>query len=226
MEQNYQCKFCGSKFHREKTLITHMCVKKRRDADLNSTGSRLGFRAFQRFYELTIKSKDKKSTQDFIVSPFYTEFVKFGNYLAILKPIHSDQYIDFLIKNSVKLKDWIKDDIYYLYIDDLLKKEPAESATERTILEIVNWCEKNNEEFSEFFNKISPNEAAHLIKIGKISPWVLYLSSSAENLINNFNEDHSKMIGQIIDPGFWMKKFKNNNEDVEYIRTLLEKAAL
>jgi hypothetical protein len=44
--------------------------------------------------------------------------------------------------------------------------------------------------------------------------------------MNRFNEDHAKMIRLVIDAGFWMKKFKKDKEDVEYIRTLLEQAGL
>jgi hypothetical protein len=61
---------------------------------------------------------------------------------------------------------------------------------------------------------------------GKISPWVLYLAATGENLMARFNDDHAKMIGGVIEPGFWMKKFKKSDEDVEYIRTVLEQAGL
>jgi len=226
MRQDFECKFCGTKFHRETTLTTHMCVKKRRHADINTAGSRFGFRAFQRFYELTVKAKKPKTQEEFINSQYYIDFVKFGNHIALLKPVHPDKFIDFVIMNSVKLKDWTKDAVYDIYIVDLIKKEPANSAAERTITEILDWCTANNVEFKDFFLKISANEAAYMIKTGKISPWILYLSSKGEILMDKFNEDHANMIGEIIDPGIWMKKFKNAEDDVDYIKNLLEQAGL
>ncbi len=226
MKQDFDCKFCGTKFHKETTLATHMCVKKQRHADINTAGSRFGFRAFQRFYELTIKSKKLKSQEDFINSSYYIEFVKFGNHLALLKPVHPDKFIDFVIMNSVKLKDWTKDFVYDIYIDDMVKKEPANSAAERTIVEILDWCTANNVDFKDFFLTVSANEAAYMIRTGKISPWVLYLCSTGEVLMSKFSEDHSKVIGTIIDPGVWMKKFKKNEDDVDYIKLLLEQAGI
>jgi hypothetical protein len=226
MEQNFECKFCKTKFHKESTLQTHMCVKKQRHLDINTAGSRLGFRTFQRFYELTVKSKKVKTTEDFINSQYYIEFVKFGNHLALLKPVHIEKYIDFVIMNGVKLKDWTKDFVYETYIEELVKKEPAESATDRTITNIMEWSEKNGVPFNEFFKQVSANEAAYLIKTGKISPWVLYLSATGEELLNRFNQDHSNMIGAMIEPGVWMKKFKKYDDDVDYIRNLLEQAGL
>lgn len=226
MEQNYECKFCKTKFHKETTLISHMCVKKQRHTDINSAGSRFGFMAFKRFYEISANSKKPKTHQDFIDSPYYIDFAKFGNHLALLRPVYIDQFIDFVIKNSVKLKDWTKDFVYDMYIDDLIKREPALSATDRSITEIMNWCEKNTVAFDQFFITISANEAAYMIRTGKISPWVLYLCATGGTLMDKFNEDHSKIIGVIIDPGFWMKKFKKQDDDVEYIKSLLGQAGL
>lgn len=226
MQQIHVCKFCGSKFHKETTLSAHMCVKKRRHMDINSTGSRLGFRTFQRFYEKNTKSKNLKTVDDFINSPYYIDFVKFGNHLALLKPVYTEKFIDFVITEGVKLKDWTRDFVYDTYIENLIKSEPAVSATERTIEEIMQWCEANNAVFDSFFETINANEAAHLIRTGKISPWVLYLSETGGKLLNRFSEDHSKMIGSIIDPSFWSKKFRKCDDDVDYIKSILEQGKL
>jgi hypothetical protein len=91
---------------------------------------------------------------------------------------------------------------------------------------MMDWCDKNSAEFANFFSAVSANECAHLIQTGRISPWVLYLSASGDNIMSRFTEDHSKMIGNIIEPGVWMKKFKKTPDDVEYIRNLLDQVGL
>ena len=226
MKQDYECKFCGKKFHKESTLTTHICVKKRRHADIDTPASRFGLRTFQKFYEISMNSKKPKTAQEFIDSSYYIDFAKFGNHVATLKPVYPEKFIEFVIKNGIDLKNWTKDSTYEVYIENLIKTEPAESATERTITNIVEWCNKNNIPFKDFFFSISTNEGAYLIKTGKISPWVLYLASSGEQLMARFSEEHGKMIGIMIDPGIWMRKFKKSDEDVEYIRNLLEQAGL
>jgi hypothetical protein len=203
-----------------------MCVKKRRHMEIDTAGSRLGFRTFQRFFERTTRSKTLKSTEEFINSPYYTEFVKFGHHLAALKPVHADKYIDFVIMAGLKLKDWTKDEVYDLYIIDLLKKEPAVGAVERSISEMADWATTNGTEFINFFKDVNSNEAAYMIKTGRISPWVLYLAASGDALMTRFNEDHAKIIGEIIDPGFWSKKFRNNEDDVDFIRNILDQSGL
>jgi hypothetical protein len=224
--QAFECKYCGTKFHKESTLSTHMCVKKRRHMEIESPASRFGFRAFQRFYDLTTTSKKPKTTQEFIDSPYYIDFVKFGNHLANLKPIYPDKFIDSVVLGGIKLKDWTNDIVYYMYVDDLIKKEPATAAIERTIAEIVDWSTANNTEFNEFFSQISANEAAHLIQAGKISPWALYLCETGGNLMDRFTADHSRIIGGIIEPSYWMRKFKKEADEVEFIRSILDQSGL
>lgn len=226
MEQQYECKFCKHKFHKEQTLITHMCVKKRRHMDAGLAGPRFGFLAYQKFYNIAMGAKKPKTMDDFINSPYYIDFAKFGNHLAMLKPVHMEQYIEFVIKNGVDLKDWTKDHVYEIYINDLVKKEPAESAADRSVTEIAEWCDKNKVPFNEFFKKVTANEAAYMIKTGRISPWVLYLSDTGDELMQKFTEDHNKMIGAIIDPAFWKRKFLKNEDDMKYITEVMRAACL
>jgi hypothetical protein len=203
-----------------------MCVKKQRHLDVDTQGSRFALRAFQRFYALTMNSKKPKSVEEFINSPYYTDFAKFGNHLSNLKPLHIEKFIDYVIMHGIKLKDWTKDEIYYLYIENIIKTEPADSAVERTIKEMSDWSLNNKTEFKDFFYAISANEASHLVRTGRLSPWVLYLSESGGNLLSSFTEDHAKMIGGVINAAHWMKRFKKESDDVVYIRTILEQAGL
>ena len=102
LKKSLKCKYCEKSFSTEKTLIAHMCVKKQRFKDKDTPGARLGFRAFQRFYELSVRSKTPKTELDFIKSQYYTSFVKFGRHLIALDPIASEEYLDFLIKNAIE----------------------------------------------------------------------------------------------------------------------------
>lgn len=226
MEQKFECKFCGTKFHREGTLFTHMCVKKQRTLDINTAGFKFGFRTFQRYYSLVMKAKKPKTHDDFIDSQFYINFVKFGNHIDMLRPVHIDHYIDFVILSGLKIDKWTTDPVYDLYIENLIKTEPAQSAVERTISYLIDWCEKNEVKFVDSFDGMSANEAAHLIKTGRISPWVLYLSSSGGDLMNRFSDDHAKMVASIIDPGFWMRKFKKADDDVTDMKSMLQLAGI
>lgn len=226
MKQLYVCEYCKKAYHKEQTLQTHMCVRKQRLNDINTTSSRIGFAAFLKFYEYNYRGGKPRTRDDFIDSQYYIDFVRFGNYLAVLNPVHMDRFIETVIKNGLSLKDWTNEKVYDAYIEDLVKREPADAAVSRSITEMMEWSEENGIAFTDYFTGVNPNDAARSIKVGKLSPWILYLAVSGDNLTSRFNEDHSKMIGKIIDPGFWMQKFKKNPDDVSYIGDILKQAGL
>lgn len=226
LNRDNMCKFCKKGFSSEKTLSSHMCVKKRRFTDKDTPGARLGFRVFQRFYELTTQSKKPKAVMDFIDSTYYNDFVKFGRNLVEINPLAPDQFIDFVIKNGIKLKSWTAPYVYETFLSEYIKKEPAEKAVERTIVEMDAWATMHDTEFKYFFRDVSEVEATYLIKSGKISPWILYLADSSELLLSRLNEEQGAIISTAIDPTTWHKIFQRKIDDVKFVKDVISKAGL
>jgi hypothetical protein len=220
------CKFCDKSFKSEKTLSSHMCPRKRRWAEKENLSSRLGFRVFQRFYEITANSVNAKSFDEFIRSQYYTDFVKFGRYLGHRDAVDTERFIDFVIKNGVKLRDWRKPYVYETFLHELMNKEPVERALERTFLSLEEWAKENNTTFNKFFEEVTTNEATHIIQSGRISPWVLYLSESAGELLGRMSSEQGDMIQSIINPAIWKGRFHNRPDDVEFVINVLGKAGL
>lgn len=222
--RTHKCKFCKKAFSSEKTLASHMCLKKKRWADKDTIGARLGFRVFQRFYEITTNSKKPKSQMDFLESKYYLAFVKFGRYLVELDPINPENFITFVIEHGVKLKDWTKAYVYDMYLEQLIGREPVEKALERTILTMEQWAKENNDTYDNFFMAVNTNEATFMIRNGKISPWVLYLSDSADKLLTRMNEEQGRIISEVIDSKKWHIKFMTRKEDLNFVKSILKEA--
>ena len=220
--KDFICKYCSKSFSTEKTLLKHMFVKKKRHAEKDTIGAKLGFRVFQRFYELTTASKTPKSQDQFIDSSYYTSFVKFGRYLVELDPIYIDRFIDFVIKNGVKLNDWHKEYVYLAFLEDIFKKEAVESAIERTVLEMQSWAESNNKQLGEYFKCVTTPEATFKIRAGRISPWVIYLSESGGELLSRMSSEQEVLIRSFIDPNAWRVIFMKQPADVEFVEKLLK----
>jgi hypothetical protein len=203
-----------------------MCKNKKRFADKDTTQSRLGFRVFQRFFELTTHSKKPKSFDDFISSTYYIGFIKFGRHLISIDPIDTELFVDFVIKNGVKLNDWDKDHVYDAFVDDFVKREPVEKALERSVIFMDKWTQSKQLNLKDFFREVTTNEAVYVIKLGKISPWVLFLAESASELLGEFNDEQFGIIESKIDPKFWQKKMTNNKDDVAFAKEVLGASGL
>tara|TARA_B100000614_G_C14489607_1_gene470160 strand:+ start:474 stop:1142 length:669 start_codon:yes stop_codon:yes gene_type:complete len=219
-----KCKWCGKQFTSERTLAAHMCVKKRRWADKDMSHIRLGHRAFQMFYEMNTSTKQPKSMEDFIMSQYYEGFTKFGRSCMTNEWLQPERYTEWLIKNGVKLKQWTSDRQYDKFVKDYVRKEPGLKALERTIVYLAKWSEENDKDLQTYFKDVSPSRAVHDIRAAKISPWVIYLSQTGNDLLARFNDEQVKMIEEMIDPPFWMKLFTTSKEEVKEIKQMCKDA--
>ena len=224
--ENNTCRWCGKNFKSERTLSVHMCVKKRRNADKDITHVRLGYRVYQMFYEMNTSASKSKSMEDFINSQYYEGFVKFGRSCVRNEYLEPEKFAEWLIKNSKKLKDWASDALYDEYLLEYVKKESGMRALERNIMYLSKWADENNLVWQTYFTEVSPNRAVYDIRSAKISPWLLYLSNTGDQLLTRFNDEQVTMIEHIIDAPFWMQLFKKNREEVKEIQQTCRAAGI
>ena len=224
--ENNTCKWCEKTFMSERTLSAHMCVKKRRMADKDLTHTRLGYRVFQMFYELNTTSTKPKTYEDFVKSQYYEGFVKFGRSCVTNEYLNPEKFAEWLIKNGKKLADWSKDSLYDEYLLVYVKKEPGMKALERTIMYLDTWAKENNKPWQNYLKDVTAARAVHDMRSAKISPWMIYLCTSGDELLVKFSDEQVKMIEHIIDATFWMKQFANNKEEVAEVKNACEIAGI
>jgi hypothetical protein len=226
MELSYKCEHCGKLFAKEKTLVVHICEQKRRYLGRDERHVQAGLLTYQRFYELTQKGKAAKTFEEFAASPYYTAFVKFGSFMINTAPIYPERFIDFVIKSGVKLDHWCRDELYDSYIRELIKIEPADGAIQRTIKTMMDWADANNAPWEHYFQYVNLNRATHDIKEGLISPWLILNTKSGKDLLKRMNDEQLEIVGPIVDPQFWIRRFKSLPADVELIKDVVKEAKI
>jgi len=223
---SFECQFCKKTFQREKTLAVHLCEQKRRHINRDDKYVRLGFLAYNRFYEITQGSKTQKTYEHFAKSNYYTGFTKFGRHMLEINAIDPEKFIDFVITASIPLDSWCKDSVYESYIRELNKKETAERAVERGILLMEQWGREHDRPFNVFFREISRPRLIHWIKSGRISPWIIFNCDSGDAAIASMTDNEHHMINEYLEPTFWTRKFSTRKEDVDFVQMVLKEAGL
>jgi hypothetical protein len=175
---------------------------------------------------MTQKTKTSKTFDDFASSPYYTAFVKFGSFLVNTAPIYPERFIDFVIKSGVKLDHWCRDALYEQYISELIKIEPADGAIQRSITTMMNWGETNNTPWEHYFAYVNLNRATHDIKEGLVSPWLVLNTKSGKDMLKRMNDEQLEIVGPVIDPQHWMKRFKSLPADVELVKDIIKEAKI
>ncbi len=226
MQLNFKCEYCGKDFAKEKTLVVHICEQKRRHLSKTEKHVQAGLLTFQRFYEIAQKGKSQKSFDDFASSPYYTAFVKFGSFVVNTAPIYPERFIDYVIKSGVKLDHWCRDELYDAYVSELIKIEPADGAIQRSIKTMMDWADKNDAPWEHYFAYVNLNRATHDIKEGLISPWLVLNTKSGRDMLKRMNDEQLDIIGPVIDPSFWARKFKSLPAHVELIKDVIKEAKI
>lgn len=203
-----------------------MCEQKRRHLARTEKHVHIGYQSFVRFYQLSQKFNGIKTYDEFARSPYYNAFVKFGSFVSNVNPLYPDHYIDWVVTSGVKLDHWCRDELYDKYALELIKTEAVETALERSINHMMLWADANNSVWNHYFNYVSVNRAMFDIKDGKISPWIILNSEAGKTMLASFNDEQLNAISLVIDPPYWMKKFKKQRSDVELVKTVLKEVNL
>jgi len=223
------CKYCQKEFRKESTLVAHLCESKRRWQQEKDVGVQLVMRAYLRFYELSQGSAKLKSYDDFVNSSYYIAFVKFGRYLVDIRAVNAAKFTDWLLKNNKKLDHWCKETLYLEWLADYIKREPVQDALERALKEMQEYADTNQAlagDFSHYFLHGNGNRICHHISSGRISPWIVYNSTSGVAFLDTLNQEQLQIVLPWIDPDFWQQKFKDYAADTEWVKDILQKAGL
>jgi hypothetical protein len=218
MSQPYKCVHCDKNFAKERTLMAHMCERKRRAMQCDEKRVQAGFMAFNRFWQLTQGARKLKTYEEFCDSSYYNAFVRFGSFVNNVNPLYPDRFIDYVIKSGVKLDHWCRDELYEKYLYEIIKIEPVESAVQRSLQTMMEWGDDHKAEFSHYFNYASLSRAVHDIRNGKISPWIILNTKSGQTMINKMSDEQLDMISPAFDVAFWLKKFKEVPADTALVK--------
>jgi hypothetical protein len=220
-----RCEFCKKTFVKESTLISHSCEMKRRWLWKDEKYIRIGLLAFQKFYQISMRIKKPKSYDDFMERQYFTSFTGFGRYLLDINAIEPEGFIEFLIREGVKLQAWKDEAWYETWVRELAKKETPQKAVERNILLMEAWARDTGEPWQDFFRKVPPSLATKWIRTGRISPWLLY-TNAGSNLFERMSDEQLLMIKDWINPLYWSDKVKRHKSDMDFIKMVLKEAGV
>ncbi len=204
-----------------------MCEKKRRALQKDERRVRYGFYAFQRFYEISMNTKNAKTYEEFCNSPYYNAFVKFGSFISNVKPLYPEKYIDYVVRSGVKLDHWCKEEMYEKYAVELIRKEGVETALERSVQTMLEWASENEPApWNHYFQHVSLNRAVWHIKDGKISPWLVLNCKSGKDMLSKFNDEQFTMVYHVMDPEHWAMRFKRSPKDIALVKDVAKESNL
>lgn len=220
----YRCQYCHKEFKRERTLMVHVCEQKRRWLSRDEKGVVLGLHTYIKFYERNQNKTKTRTFEDFATSPYYTAFVKFGNYCINTRCIKIDRFIDWIVTSKIDLDKWATDATYTKFLDTALKTENVNDALTRAIEYSLAWGQEKNMRPADVMRYGNENRLCYAVTTGKISPWIVYKSQSGQEFLTRLSDEQMGLIWSVIDPNIWETIFQRKIADVKYVEEILNEA--
>ena len=217
----YNCDHCGRNFVRPNSFLKHLCEQKRRWMDKDKPQNRIAFLSWLKFYKQVQPTKKKREYVDFIGSAYYGGFIKYGTYCVDIGVVSPDNYVDYLLKNSVPLDNWNSDKMYSTYLTQHLRSEDGLDAVRRSVESMLDLADAENVDLKDVFRYVNANKICHLICSGKISPWMLYHSKTGPEFLEKLNDDQRNVIYEYIDPERWNIKFRRDAEETKTVSAVI-----
>lgn len=229
VKNQYKCELCKKKYKTEGGLLFHKCENKIRLNNKEELFSRIGFMAYLKFYETLQYGRTRKKPrvfEDFVTSKYYNGFIKFGHYVADMKMLEPEKYIEFLITNNVPLDKWTRDSVYEMYIASKVKSEKPYYAVEKSLKTMQKWADEYSIPWDEYFEQAGQMRIVSNLRTGKISPWIIYNTKSGKRFLASLTEKEVMCMYKIIDPEYWHTEFKRRNDETTAIISVLKSAGL
>lgn len=217
----YGCEFCNREFVKEKTLVSHICETKHRWLEKDKQSNRIAYQTFVQFYAKHTAAKKPKTQLEFIKSAYYVAFAKFGSYCVDVNCINISRYVDWLLRDQIKIDNWTSDRNYSKFLCEYLRTEDPLDAIERSVKTCIELAEAESIQPKDVLRYGNANKICYAITTGKISPWMLYQSISGVHFLDTLNPTHVKMIVDYIDPEQWALKFHRDPENVRTVKEIL-----
>jgi hypothetical protein len=91
---------------------------------------------------------------------------------------------------------------------------------------MMGWAEDNNAQWNHYFLYVSLSRACYDIKDGKVSPWMVLNSTNGKDMLKKFSDEQLNAVTNIIDPQFWLTKFKKLPADTELVKQVVRESNL
>lgn len=220
----FRCQYCQREFLREGSLAVHVCETKRRYQERDDMAVQLGLQAYLRFYEITQGQGRSRTWDDFVRSPYYRAFVRFGQHCREIRAVNVRAFTDWVIKQNKKIDHWCHDSIYTEYLLRHVQTEAAGDAIARALETALQWEHDTQYPCHNYLRHAGTNRVCHAVTSGRVTGWTLYNCRSGQEFLTSLNSEQIAMIWSWIDSDFWHQRLRDHPEDTAFARDMLSRA--
>lgn len=212
----YVCKYCHRNFVREHAYMDHECKQMKRENEIKSPNGQAAWHYYQTW--MKHKKRMPPPASAFMTSKYFRTFINFAQFVKKVQLPLPDKFIWLMVKRDYPPTMWLNDEVYSQYLDFVDAKMPPIEQAKTSISTILDYADSHDIDVSAVFERINPNELIHLVRLRKLSPWLLLVSKKFAKMYVNLNEEQQTILETLIKPDVWAEKKEKHKQDIDMIK--------
>lgn len=220
VDANFVCKHCHKSFTNENRYIKHKCKTM---IKLEQFKSPIGQTAYN-YYGMWMKGQNKSipKAESFMSSKNFNTFINFATFAKNVGLVKVDTFIKLMISRQYPPFMWMSDNVYSLYINYLQYNTTPMEHFKLSLQTLVKISDANDIDISDVFSLLLPGDIIRLIRIRKLSPWLLLFSKKFKQmLVDHATPEQQQIINELIQPDVWVDLINKNIEIKDKIKKYL-----
>ena len=220
---NFKCKHCHKLFTLENRYLKHKCKQMIRIEEFQSPQGQLAFT----YYCLWMRCQKRLAPQAsaFMSSKSFVTFMNFAKFAQSVSLVKVDKFIKLMVDKDYPPFMWTSDEIYSLYLNYMQHNTSPKEHFAISLETLMSISEKNDIDVADVFELLQPTEIIRLMRIRKLSPWLLLFSKKFKKmLVERASPEQQQIIDNLIQPNIWvdlLAKYSNEKEQIKtYIATI------
>lgn len=220
VQARFTCKYCHRTFVSEDKYLAHECKQMKRDAELKSPQGQAALGYYQTW--MRQMKRLPPPAQSFMTSKYFRTFMNFVKFVKAVDLPMPDKFIWYAVQKQFSPTMWMDDEVYTLYVEYLDRKVSPLEQARMSAETLLNYSDKRNFDVAEFFDHVEPYELMHMIRVRKVSPWVLLTSKKFKHFfVERVNTEQQMILESMIRPSYWADKFEEDPDAVDKVRQIV-----
>ena len=213
----FVCKYCHRVFVHEDRYLQHECKQMKREAEFKSPTGQAAFHYYQNWMRYLKRMPPPAAS--FLTSKYFRTFINFTKFVRDVDLPRPDRFVQYMVEKGFTPTMWMSDDVYTLYLEFLDRRTSPMDQAKLSIDTLLNMADRHDVDVSDVFTKLEPHELMHLLRVRKLSPWLLLLSKKFKSyFVTETNDEQKIIIESLVRPSYWADKFGNHPDDIANIK--------
>jgi hypothetical protein len=220
----YICAYCHKHYTRELFYIKHECKHMVRQREFKSPETQAAWNFYQEW--MRVRKFACPSATTFMDSRLYGQFIKFVRFAKSVQLPLPDKFISLMVLKKRTPELWTHDQVYSEYMEYMdVGVTPIEQvmASADTLLQ---YAERHNIDVGEVFEYIQPNEIIHLVRLRKLSAWLLLYSIKFVEMHSKLGAEQQLTLENLIRYDTWAENKKKHSGDIDTIKRVVHELGL